>query len=419
MKLSQKQIEYINSAKKRWNFKIGAVRSGKTYLDYIYTIPRNILLGRGKEGLNVLLGVTQGTIERNVLDPMRKNFGSDIVSNINSDNICYIFGEVVYCLGAEKKSQVSKIQGSTIKYSYGDEVPKWNEEVFGIIKSRLSLAYSRFDGTGNPEGNTHWLKKFLDNEKLNIYKQELTLYDNPFLDPFYIKNIEMEYAGTVYFDRYILGKWCRAEGAIYKRFANNNEIFITDKMPRLDEIEFINCGMDFGGNKSSHTIVATAILKGFKGVVPIAEAKSNKELDPVQLEDFFEEFVLEVLKLNGRRLFVVRCDNAEPVLIRGLKQRIIEHNLSEYVAIRNAQKNEINSRIELVTRLFGLNRISIYQNCKELIKAFNNAVYDEKSEGERLDEVGPDNPVDMLDAFEYSIEEFTNYLINAMESKAA
>lgn len=419
MKLSQKQIEYINSAKKRWNFKIGAVRSGKTYLDYIYTIPRNILLGRGKEGINVIMGVSQGTIERNVLDPMRKNFGSDIVSNINSDNICYIFGEEVYCLGAEKKTQVSKIQGSTIKYSYGDEVPKWSQDVFEMLKSRLSLSYSRFDGTGNPESITHWLKKFLDNENLSIYNQGLTLYDNPFLDPMYIKNLEMEYAGTVYFDRYILGKWCRAEGAIYKRFANNNEIFITDKMPRLDEIEFINCGMDFGGNKSSHTIVATAILKGFKGIIPIAEAKETKELDPIQLEDFFEEFVLKIIKLNGNRLIVVRCDNAEPVLIRGLKQRIVEHNLSEYVMIRNAQKNAINSRIELTTRLFGLNRLNVHRSCKELIKAFNNAVYDEKSEGERLDEVGSENPVDMLDAFEYSIEEYTRYLINAMDSKVA
>ncbi len=34
MPFSKKQIEYFNSADKRWNFKTGATRSGKTYMDF-------------------------------------------------------------------------------------------------------------------------------------------------------------------------------------------------------------------------------------------------------------------------------------------------------------------------------------------------------------------------------------------------
>ena len=52
------------------------------------------------------------------------------MGEINSQNICYLFGERNLCLGAEKVSQVSKLRSSSIKYVYGDEVADWNEEVF-------------------------------------------------------------------------------------------------------------------------------------------------------------------------------------------------------------------------------------------------------------------------------------------------
>ena len=65
--LSSKQNEYIREATHRINMKVGAVRSGKSYVDVTYMIPRRIREVSGKEGLNVILGVSRETIERNVL----------------------------------------------------------------------------------------------------------------------------------------------------------------------------------------------------------------------------------------------------------------------------------------------------------------------------------------------------------------
>ena len=65
-------------------------------------IPKRIRERIGKDGLAVILGVTKSTIERNVLEPMRNVYGADLVGTINSQNKCYLFGEWVYCLGAEK-----------------------------------------------------------------------------------------------------------------------------------------------------------------------------------------------------------------------------------------------------------------------------------------------------------------------------
>ena len=57
MSFSDKQIEYYEKAHARWNMKIGAVRSGKTYLDYKYIIPRRIRNVRGRQGISLILGV--------------------------------------------------------------------------------------------------------------------------------------------------------------------------------------------------------------------------------------------------------------------------------------------------------------------------------------------------------------------------
>ena len=115
--ISEKQKEFIREAHHRINLKIGARRCGKTYLDILYTIPKRLLERKNKEGLNVILGVSKGTIERNVLQPLREIYGSNRVSMINSQNISILFEQEVYCLGAEKVSQVSKIQGTSIKLS--------------------------------------------------------------------------------------------------------------------------------------------------------------------------------------------------------------------------------------------------------------------------------------------------------------
>src|SRR5574344_1572739 len=160
LKWTDKQKEFSIKATHRYNFKVGAVRSGKTFQDVEDLIPRRIRERAGKEGLCVLIGVTEATLERNVLRPMRDKFGSQLVGRINQNKV-WLFGEECYALGAEKINQVSKIQGASFKYVYGDEVAKWNKEVFEMLKSRMDKEYSLMDATCNPEQANHWLKDFL------------------------------------------------------------------------------------------------------------------------------------------------------------------------------------------------------------------------------------------------------------------
>lgn len=241
LELSPKQNEYILNAHSRYNLKIGAVRSGKSFVDMAYTVPSRIRERHGKAGLNLILGVSKSTIERNVLEPMREIYTSRLVSGINVRNIATICGEQVYCLGAEKISQVAKIQGMSVKYCYGDEIAKWSPEVFAMLQSRLDKPYSMFDGACNPEYPTHWLKQFIDRPDIDAYIQPYTIFDNPFLSPDFVENLCKEYAGTVYYDRLILGKWTLAEGLIYPMFRD-----ILEKPPKDVSPSDFALSIDYG-----------------------------------------------------------------------------------------------------------------------------------------------------------------------------
>ena len=218
MKLNPKQQEFIRNANSRWNIKAGAVRSGKSFCDIAYVIPARLRAVKDETGLNAIIGVSKETVERNVLQPMREIYTSEVVGTINSRNIAMICGVPVYCLGAEKQSQVAKLQGSSIKYCYGDEIAKWSPNVFDMLKSRLDKPYSKFDGSCNPESPGHWLKSFIDSEGLDIYVQKYTIFDNPALTKDFVDNLCKEYEGTVYYQRYILGEWTLAEGLIYPMY---------------------------------------------------------------------------------------------------------------------------------------------------------------------------------------------------------
>lgn len=215
--LTAKQAEYIREAHHRWNVACGAVRSGKSHCQISYCIPSRLLERHNLRGLKVILGATRANIERNILQPLRDIYGDSVATSINSQNNARILGEKVYCIGADKVSQVAKIRGSEIAYCAIDEATDINEEVFEMLKSRLSLPWSCADITTNPASPNHWFKEFLDSAKngVDIYCQNYTIYDNPFLPAEYVRNLEAEYAGTVWFDRYILGTWALAEGLIF------------------------------------------------------------------------------------------------------------------------------------------------------------------------------------------------------------
>lgn len=416
MILSEKQKEYIRNATHRYNLKVGARRCGKTYLDDFYMIPARILERRNLDGLLCIFGVSKGTIERNVLQPMRQMYGKSLIGQIDNRNVAKLFGEEVYCLGCEKVSQVSKIQGTSIKYAYGDEIAKWNQEVFVMIEASLDKPYSVMDGALNPENQSHWLKKdFLDKveEKgLDVYVQHYTIFDNPFLTQEFIDNLCREYEGTVYYDRLILGLWKNAEGIIYRQFADNPGAYIkeapVDEAGNPLQFMIISIGIDYGATEGETEFKATGITPFFRQVWTLDEMKLSGLHSPDEMYQKFVEFYNQVVAQYGK---VTHC-----FADYGALGQVITYGLNRYLQknriplkVDDCIKGRIVDRIELDCHLFGQKRRFILRKCKYLIEAYTQALWDEKKQDERLDD--GTTPIDDLDASEYSIYPFYDKLM--------
>lgn len=365
MLLSQKQLEFARYANHRWNFKGGATRSGKTYLDFKWIIPLRIRERAGKDGLAVILGVTKSTIERNVLEPMRNLYGDKLVGTISSDNTAWIFGEKCYCLGAEKVSQVSKIRGASIKYCYGDEVADWSEEVFALLKSRLDKEYSCFDGTYNPQYPNHWLKRFLDSDA-DIFSQVYTIDDNPFLPPSFVENLKKEYAGTVFYDRYILGKWTLAEGLVYPMFGDS---CIVQDIPDIGDYYI---SIDYGThNPFSAGLWCVTKMEAVRiGEYYYCGREERKEKTP-------EEYYSEVKRLaGGRDIKCLIVDPSADAFIATVKKH-------REFKVRGAV-NDVLPGIQTTAEMIASGKLKIHESCEDAIREFGLYRWDEKAESDRV-----------------------------------
>lgn len=398
----------------------GAIRSGKTSSMSLSFVLWS--MSTFNEQNFIIAGKTIRAAERNIIKEMlrikylQQNFELDykrsehllVIKKGSKKNYYYVFG------GQNEKSQ-DLVQGITAAGALLDEVALMPQSFVNQVTGRCSVEGAKIFFNCNPDDPNHFFKKeHIDKADEKRYKYlHFTMEDNPSLSERTKERYRRMYEG-VFYQRYILGKWVRAEGLIYTTFANNKEKFLiqhdyTDEENKRD-IWFINCGIDFGNNKSAHTFVATGFTHNFKKVVFLKTKKVTMSLTPKQLDNEFRLFCEEVYA-KYKRTFNVRCDSAETTLINGFKLAIIENNLF-FCDVANARKSPINERIHLVSRLFGEGRIEIVESeCADLINAFETAVWDEKHAGERLDIVGHDNPVDMLDAAEYSIEEFADDLL--------
>ena len=409
MELTSKQKAYWNNANARWNIKVGATRSGKTWLDY-YMIPKRILERKGKEGRIFLIGNTQSTLERNVLEPLREIYGSKRVGIIQSNNKVHLFGDIAYAIGADKVSQVKRIQGASVKYCYGDEVATWSKEVFEMLKSRLDKEYSCFDGTLNPENETHWFKKeFIDkSSELDAFVQHYTIDDNKFLPQKFVDSLKNEYRGTVYYDRFILGLWKNAEGLLFPQLADCPSNWYTKELPKA--FHMVCIGLDIGGTKSHTTLVCTGIHIGMQKLTTFAERKIVHNKGTIDTDRICNETVsfIKQIQMMGYPVKYVFVDNAEQVILNTVAKAVKSAGLN-YVHVQDCKKFEGKDRILIYNLLLNTHRIE-FKDVPIVIDSLTSALYDENALDDKiLDDFTTD--IDTFDAHFYSFSSFANQIV--------
>lgn len=405
IELSSKQAEYVVNATHRWNGKVGATQCGKTYLDTLFIIPDRIEERKGKSGLNFIVGVSKETIQRNIIEPLQEIYGSNVVTNISSNNTCNILGEKVYCIGADNVGRVKKFRGPRVKYLYIDEVYDINKEVFELLKSRLSFEYSMCDFAGNPQTPNHWFETFI-NSDIDIYLQRYTIFDNPFLPKVYVEQLCKEYQGTVYYNRYILGQACSAEGLLFRQIADNKERYITD----TPSSGYISIGIDWGGNKSYHSITASRIRRDYASIQTLrSERYKATGTDTKKLFKWLIDFIKDIQAEYGT-IEAIFCDSAEQTLKNSLISEMATNGM--HLPIYDSVKTPIKDRIEAISRLLNTDRLTFIKDRNNtLIEALQTALADDKAKEDRWIDDGQTSDIDSLDSFAYSWTNWQNKLM--------
>lgn len=194
----------------------GSVRSSKTFAVDAKLITQLILYE--VEGRRVICGATKQTVYKNMLLDIFTIVGKDNYSYDRQSGELWLYGQQWFVIGAKDEASYKNILGMTIGIAICDEWTEFPESFTKQLFLRLSPSGSRLYATTNPGTPFHYL--FVDVIGSPDFRPDLqvihfTLDDNPNIDPAEKKRIVASQKG-VFYQRYILGLWVVAEGAIYK-----------------------------------------------------------------------------------------------------------------------------------------------------------------------------------------------------------
>lgn len=226
----------------------GSIRSGKTVsmadgfvLWSMATFDRQTF---------ALCGKTIESLRRNVVTLMPQWLeGLFTITERRSENKLTIsLGEksnTYYLFGGKDESSYALIQGITLAGVLFDEVALMPRSFVEQAMARCSVDGSKFWFNCNPENPGHWfytdwVKKA---EERNVMHLHFTMQDNPGLSEKTKARYEKMYAG-VFYRRYILGEWVKAEGLVYPMF--NREIHVVDQIQPISARHRYYVSVDYG-----------------------------------------------------------------------------------------------------------------------------------------------------------------------------
>jgi PBSX family phage terminase large subunit len=204
------------SLDKKYTLLEGSVRSSKTFAVDAKLIRQ--LCKYKVEGKRVILGATKGTVYKNILLDVFSVVGKNNYSYNRASGELWLFGTRWFVIGARDEASYKQILGMTIGVAICDEWTEFPRSFTMQLFLRMSPAGSRLYATTNPGTPQHYLyTEVIKSPDFAPYLEVIhfTLDDNPNIEPEQKKAIIASQKG-VYYQRYILGLWVVAEGAIYK-----------------------------------------------------------------------------------------------------------------------------------------------------------------------------------------------------------
>lgn len=342
----------------------GAIRSGKTVfmmLSFVddamrrYNNKRFGICGKTVDSTvkNIImpyLGLKYATNKYNIR--WKRSEKLLIVSQNGKENVFEVFG-------GKDESSFMLIQGRTLAGVLIDEVALQPKSFVEQACARCSVDGSKLWFNCNPDSPQHWFYRewICDLEKHNALHLHFQLEDNPSLSERIVQRYKSMYTG-VFYNRYILGEWCVAEGLVYD-FSESN---ITDDIPKNGEYYI---SVDYG-TLNPFSAGLWCVL-GDKAV-RIKEYYYSGRNTNKQMTD--EEYCNEIEKLSeGYSIMKVIVDPSAASFIAALKRRNFR--------VQKADNSVLDGIRRTAEYLKGGN-IMIHRSCVDAIREFGMYRWDEK-----------------------------------------
>ncbi|RPK56219.1 Terminase-like family protein [Streptomyces sp. ADI96-02] len=386
--MSRKQLRSIaQSARHRIAIWSGAIRSGKTIASLVaFLIALSVA---PSTGLVIIAGRSLQTIERNLIEPLQDPaiFGalSLQVVHTRGSTTAVILGRTVHLIGASDARAEGRLRGASVCLAVADEITLLPEAFFKQLLGRLSVPGARLLGTTNPDSSAHWLKRdFIDRAlELGIGHWHFTLDDNPSLTLEYTESIKAEYGeGTLFFKRFIEGKWIAAEGAVFDMW--DDERHVVDALPRMHR--WLSVGVDYGTSNPFH---ATLLGLGTDRRLYVASEwrydgrHQRRQLTDAEYSERMRGWLGDVPGIGPVRPQFVTVDPSAASFSAQLRR----DKLTPTPA-----KNDVLDGIRTMASLLASGRLLVHASCRALIGEMPGYAWDDKAA-----EKGEDRPIKVAD----------------------
>ena len=286
------------------------------------------------------------------------------------------------------------IQGVTLASVFVDEVAVANENGFNQLLARCSVEGAKIWTSSNPESSYHWfylnfIKRAKEKDILYIH---FTMDDNPSLSQEIKDRYKKMYSG-VWAKRFVMGKWCAAEGLIYDGWEDKYNIIPQEEIPYEDAVKWC-VGVDYGTGNATVFLLCMVDSQGnyyicdeyyFEGRKEAQEA-GNYEAQKTDLEftQDMKDFITDHYNTTGKtyRDMDIIVDPAAASFILQMRRFHMKSKRGN---------NDVLSGIRTVASLINERKLKVCDRCTNLIHEMHTYSWDEKAQAR-----GRSNPCPLL-----------------------
>lgn len=308
-----------------------------------------------------------------------------------------------YIFGGRDESSQDLIQGITLGGLFCDEVALMPESFVNQATGRCSVEGAKLWFNCNPDSPMHWfLKRWIEEkERKRLLHLHFLMDDNPSLSDETRERYRTRYSG-VFFQRFILGLWVMAQGAIYRDAWSEEVEFDDDKLEWIYKNEHIMrryIAIDYG---TVNPMVYLDIYDDGRDIYVVNEyywdsRAEEREKDNSQYADDLLAFIGEGhIYPSGVIIDPSAASFKTELRNRGLRAKATVETI-------NAD-NDVIEGIRAVNTLMTRKRVHFHRTrCRNCIKEHQSYVWDDKA----LQSSGREKPLKVADhcpdAFRYYV----------------